>query len=183
LKDPDLLQTVYSYFFGPLSYPDPPSAIPPLFESGLEMSTAAPSDGGSNSSNLKESLKDKLKNPFHGLSDKLHDSSLHEVKVRLIQEKHKIGKLGNLWNTNHRHDEEHEKLTDEKRSKIAESHRFNSFAPERDNNNIKWYVDGRDYFWYQLHLSERRRQFTLKIGGSHPNSSCDDHHISTKNGV
>jgi phospholipase D1/2 len=51
------------------------------------------------------------------------------------------------FNPNHRHDEEHEKLTDEKRTRIAEGHRFQSFAPERPGNNIKWYVDGRDYFW------------------------------------
>lgn len=50
-------------------------------------------------------------------------------------------------NTNHRHDEEHEKATDEKRRKIDESHRYDSFAPERPGNNIKWYVDGRDYCW------------------------------------
>ena len=61
--------------------------------------------------------------------------------------KAKLGKFHNLINPNHRHDEAHEKATDEKRTRIAESHRFESFAPERDGNNIKWYVDGRDYFW------------------------------------
>lgn len=50
-------------------------------------------------------------------------------------------------NPNHRHDEEHEKLCDAKRTKICESNRFNSFFPERDGNLVKWYVDGRDYFW------------------------------------
>ena len=64
-----------------------------------------------------------------------------------IHFKNKVGKLGNLVNRNHRHDEKHEKITDEKRSRVAESHRFASFAPEREGNNIKWYVDGRDYFW------------------------------------
>ena len=51
------------------------------------------------------------------------------------------------FNPGHRHDEEHEKLCDEKRSNIADQHRFKSFFPERDGNLIKWYVDGRDYFW------------------------------------
>ncbi|GAM84408.1 hypothetical protein ANO11243_024030 [Dothideomycetidae sp. 11243] len=60
--------------------------------------------------------------------------------------KHRIGKVQNLFNANHRHDEEHEKATDEHRTRIADSHRFLSFAPERDGNQIKWYVDGRDYF-------------------------------------
>lgn len=58
-----------------------------------------------------------------------------------------MGKFKNIVNTNHRHDEEHEKITDEKRQRIAQSHRYESFAPERDGNKIKWYVDGRDYFW------------------------------------
>ncbi|CCD45280.1 hypothetical protein BofuT4_P119860.1 [Botrytis cinerea T4] len=107
------------------------------------MSAAAPADGGSNPSSLKE----KMKNPFASLREKLHDTKLHDVKVGLIQKKHQIGKLGNLFNPNHRHDEEHEQITDAKRTKIAESHRFESFAPERPGNNIKWYVDGRDYFW------------------------------------
>ena len=61
--------------------------------------------------------------------------------------KNKVGKFKNIINPNHRHDEEHEKATDEKRTRIAESHRFESFAPEREGNKIKWYVDGQDYFW------------------------------------
>ncbi len=52
------------------------------------------------------------------------------------------------FNPQHRHDEEHEKACDEKRTKICEGHRFQSYFPEHDGNNIKWYVDGRDYFWY-----------------------------------
>ncbi|KAI1266981.1 phospholipase D/nuclease [Xylariaceae sp. FL1019] len=81
------------------------------------------------------SFKDKMKLPFH------------DAKVHLSHQKHKIGKFANLFNPQHRHDEEHEKACDEKRSKIQGEHRFNSFFPERDGNMIKWYVDGRDYFW------------------------------------
>ncbi|KAM0455617.1 hypothetical protein ACHAPV_007694 [Trichoderma viride] len=88
---------------------------------------------------------------LHGLidnlKDKLHDTKLHDVKVAASNKKHQIGKFGNLFNSNHRHDEEHEVRCDEKRTKICESHRFQSFFPERDGNLIKWYVDGRDYFW------------------------------------
>ena len=54
--------------------------------------------------------------------------------------------MGNIVNPNHRHDEAHEKATDDKRTKISEGHRFHSFAPEREGNFVKWYVDGRDYF-------------------------------------
>ena len=72
---------------------------------------------------------------------------MYEVKKGFYHFKSKVGKFHNLINPNHRHDEEHERETDEKRTRIAESHRFESFAPERDGNKIKWYVDGRDYFW------------------------------------
>jgi phospholipase D1/2 len=65
-------------------------------------------------------------------------------------------------NPNHRHDEEHEKQTDDKRARIAESHRFESFAPERDGNDIKWYVDGRDYYW-AVSIALERAQETIYI--------------------
>ncbi|KAK5998229.1 Phospholipase D1 [Cladobotryum mycophilum] len=88
---------------------------------------------------------------IHGLMDdlkeKFHDSKLHDVKVAMIHKKHQIGKLGNLFNKDHRHDEEHEVRCDEKRTKICKSHRFESYFPEREGNLVKWYVDGRDYFW------------------------------------
>ena len=61
--------------------------------------------------------------------------------------KHKFGKFFNILNPNHRHDEEHEQETDNKRTGIAKSHRFESFAPIRQNNNLKWYVDALDYLW------------------------------------
>ncbi|KAG0646370.1 Phospholipase D1 [Hyphodiscus hymeniophilus] len=118
------------------------------------MSTAAPSDGGSN----PEHLKDKLKHPFHNMREKFRDTKLYDVKVGLINKKHEIGKFANLINPNHRHDEEHEKLTDEKRTKVSEEHRFKSFAPERPGNNIKWYVDGRDYYWAVSIALERAKE-------------------------
>lgn len=93
-----------------------------------------------------DKAKDKTKHPFSSLRHKLKDTSLHDAKREIVHTKQKLGKLGNLFNRNHRHDEAHEKATDAKRTKIAEGHRFESFAPERDGNQIKWYVDGRDYF-------------------------------------
>ncbi|KAL2405885.1 Phospholipase D1 [Exophiala dermatitidis] len=84
---------------------------------------------------------------MHSIREKLKDTKLHDAKVEAAHLKSKIGKLKNLVNRNHRHDEEHEKETDRKRSAICESHRFQSFFPERENNKIKWYVDGRDYMW------------------------------------
>lgn len=96
------------------------------------------------------------------LRDKLKQTHLYDVKVGAIHLKHRVGKLENLVNTNHRHDEEHEKETDKKRTLIAESHRFQSFAPERDGNKIKWYVDGRDYF-HAVSVALERAQETIYI--------------------
>ncbi|KAK6827369.1 Phospholipase D1 [Apiospora arundinis] len=91
----------------------------------------------------KSSFGDKMKH----LKEKLKDSHLHDAKVALIHKKHQIGKFGNLFNPEHRHDEEHEKATDAKRDNIREGHRFKSYFPEHDGNMIKWYVDGLNYFW------------------------------------
>lgn len=72
---------------------------------------------------------------------------MHDAKAKASHLKHKIGKLENLFNPNHRHDEAHEQEVDRKRTAIAESHRFESFAPEHDGNKVKWYVDASDYMW------------------------------------
>lgn len=108
------------------------------------------------------SLKDRFKSPFPELREKLKDSHLYDVKVGAIHLKHRIGKLENLVNTNHRHDEEHEQQTDAKRIRIGESHRFQSFAPERDGNQIKWYVDGRDYY-HAVSVALERASETIYI--------------------
>ncbi|KAL8846037.1 MAG: hypothetical protein Q9221_008850 [Calogaya cf. arnoldii] len=99
---------------------------------------------------------------FAGLRDKLKGTNLYDAKIGAIHLKNKVGKFGNLINPNHRHDEEHEKATDEKRNRIAESHRFNSFAPERDGNKIKWYVDGQDYF-YAVSVALEKAKETIYI--------------------
>ena len=93
------------------------------------------------------SLKDRLEYPLEQLRQRFQDSSLYDLKVKATVFKHKIGKFNNLVNTNHLHDEEHEQETDKKRTFIAQSNRFGSFAPVREANKVKWYVDGRDYFW------------------------------------
>ncbi|PCG90810.1 Phospholipase D family [Penicillium occitanis (nom. inval.)] len=81
------------------------------------------------------------------LREKLHHTKLHDAKAKASHLKHKFGKLENLFNPNHRHDEAHEQEVDRKRTAIAESHRFESFAPEHDGNKVKWYVDASDYMW------------------------------------
>ena len=47
------------------------------------MTTAGPSDGGSN----PEHLKDKLKSPFSGMREKFRDTKLYDLKVGLINKK------------------------------------------------------------------------------------------------
>lgn len=93
--------------------------------------------------------------------DKLK-AKLENLKVGGEHLKNRVGKIGNIINPNHRHDEEHEKETDEKRAKIANGHRFESFAPERDGNKIKWYIDGRDYY-HALSMSLERAQESIFI--------------------
>ncbi|KAH8927543.1 phospholipase D/nuclease [Atractiella rhizophila] len=61
-------------------------------------------------------------------------------------------------NPNHRHDEEYEKEQDRIRTEIAESHRFTSFAPVRQGNNVKWYIDGHDYFWALSEMLDSARE-------------------------
>ncbi|KAH7327927.1 putative phospholipase PldA [Stachybotrys elegans] len=100
---------------------------------------------------MAAAVKSEKEGGLHGfiddLRDKLHDTKLHDAKIALVHKKHQVGKFANLFNRNHRHDEEHEKECDDKRTKICESNRYESFFPERDGNLVKWYVDGRNYFW------------------------------------
>ncbi|CAI4213055.1 unnamed protein product [Parascedosporium putredinis] len=103
-------------------------------------------------------IRDKIHDVNSDVKDKIHHETLHDVKVQLIHKKHQIGKFGNLFNKNHRHDEEHEQACDEKRTKISESHRFASYFPEREGNIAKWYVDGRDYFWAVSEALEAARE-------------------------
>ncbi|KAL4914124.1 hypothetical protein BDW62DRAFT_204950 [Aspergillus aurantiobrunneus] len=87
---------------------------------------------------------DNLKEKFHDIGDQLKDTHIDEKAHHL---KHRVGKFFNIVNPNHRHDEEHEQETDRKRTFICDSHRFGSFAPVRQGNKVKWYVDALDYLW------------------------------------
>ncbi|KAF8758613.1 Phospholipase d [Rhizoctonia solani] len=55
--------------------------------------------------------------------------------------------LRGFFNPNHRHDDPEEIEHDRIREEIRQSHRFQSFADIRDNNTVKWHIDGHDYFW------------------------------------
>ncbi|OQE36100.1 hypothetical protein PENCOP_c012G01426 [Penicillium coprophilum] len=92
-------------------------------------------------------FKDKFEQKISHLEGSLKDTHIHDVKAEATHLKAKVGKFFNIVNPNHRHDEEHEQATDRKRSAIADSHRFKSFAPIHDGNRVKWYVDAKDYMW------------------------------------
>ncbi|GAA93975.1 uncharacterized protein L969DRAFT_322779 [Mixia osmundae IAM 14324] len=62
------------------------------------------------------------------------------------------------FNPDHRHDEAHEKEADRKQAEICASHRFNSFAAQRQNNNVKWFVDGKNYFWALSEILEEAKE-------------------------
>ncbi|PYH48896.1 putative phospholipase PldA [Aspergillus saccharolyticus JOP 1030-1] len=89
----------------------------------------------------------KLKSKIDQLEDHLKDAHIESFEAKASHFKHKIGKFFNIINPNHRHDEAHEQETDRKRTAIAESNRFQSFAPIREENRVKWYVDALDYMW------------------------------------
>ncbi|OAX38224.1 phospholipase D/nuclease [Rhizopogon vinicolor AM-OR11-026] len=52
-----------------------------------------------------------------------------------------------LVNPDRRHDNPEERLDDEIRTQINDSHRFQSFADQREDNCIKWHIDGHDYMY------------------------------------
>ncbi|KAF2165055.1 hypothetical protein M409DRAFT_67362 [Zasmidium cellare ATCC 36951] len=118
------------------------------------------SDVGSPDGQHKDAEKDGKM--LGGLREKLKNTKLYDFKVGAVHLKHRLGKFENLVNQNHRHDEEHEQKTDAKRTRIAEGHRFQSFAPERDGNKIKWYIDGRDYF-HAVSVALERAKETIYI--------------------
>ncbi|CAG8894959.1 unnamed protein product [Penicillium egyptiacum] len=94
-----------------------------------------------------QKFKEKFGQGIDQLEESFKDAHIHDVKAEATHLKAKVGKFFNIINPNHRHDEEHEQATDRKRSEIADSHRFKSFAPVHDGNRVKWYVDGKDYMW------------------------------------
>ncbi|GAA5939858.1 hypothetical protein JCM3775_007130 [Rhodotorula graminis] len=61
-------------------------------------------------------------------------------------------------NPDHRHDEEHEKAEDEARMQLRREHRFESFAPVRDGNLAKWYINGHSYFWALSEIIENAKE-------------------------
>ncbi|KAJ6179028.1 hypothetical protein N7519_009489 [Penicillium mononematosum] len=94
-----------------------------------------------------QKFRAKFEQGIDHLEESFKDAHIHDVKAEATHLKAKVGKFFNIINPNHRHDEEHEQETDRKRSEIADSHRFKSFAPVHDGNRVKWYVDGKDYMW------------------------------------
>lgn len=82
-----------------------------------------------------------------------------------------------ILHPNRRHDEPAEIMADERRTEIADSHRFQSFAPERTgvvstdlwqkliqvmaDNFVKWHIDGHDYMWALSELLENAQEVIM----------------------
>ncbi|KAG7085424.1 hypothetical protein E1B28_002985 [Marasmius oreades] len=62
------------------------------------------------------------------------------------------------FNPNRRHDEEVEIEADNIRKVINEGHRFESFATEREDNFVKWHIDGHDYMWAVSEMLENAKE-------------------------
>ncbi|KZW01475.1 phospholipase D/nuclease [Exidia glandulosa HHB12029] len=84
---------------------------------------------------------------FKGLASKVEEGVTRSVD-----------QVQGIINPNHRHDEAHEKEQDEIRAAINRSHRFESFAAERDLNAVKWHIDGHDFFWALSELLDSAKE-------------------------
>ncbi|KAI5475207.1 phospholipase D [Pseudohyphozyma bogoriensis] len=89
-------------------------------------------------------------------------AALHKLTRKLEKLPADLSKLKESvaysFNPNHRHDEDFEKEIDRIRTEIANSHRFQSFGAERDGNDVKWYVDGHDYFYALSELLDSAKE-------------------------
>lgn len=63
-----------------------------------------------------------------------------------------------ILHPNRRHDTPEEKLNDDIRAQINASHRFQSFAGQRENNFVKWHIDGHDYFYALSEMLDSARE-------------------------
>lgn len=57
-----------------------------------------------------------------------------------------------------RHDDPEEKAQDRVRTEINNSHRFKSFANQRQSNFVKWHIDGHDFFYAVSEMLDSARQ-------------------------
>ncbi|KDQ51771.1 hypothetical protein JAAARDRAFT_184790 [Jaapia argillacea MUCL 33604] len=60
---------------------------------------------------------------------------------------HAQASIEGLLNPDRRHDDPAEKAQDAIRAEIMASHRFGSFADQRQDNYVKWHIDGHDYMY------------------------------------
>lgn len=104
-------------------------------------------------------LKEASKHPKKNTASFMYNTKAHAHHMKNI-----IGKFTNVFNPNHRHDEAYEIDTDKRRTAIANSHRFHSYAPVRDGNKIKWYTDARDYLWAVSEALDNAKE-TIYIAG------------------
>ncbi|KZT40944.1 phospholipase D/nuclease [Sistotremastrum suecicum HHB10207 ss-3] len=63
-----------------------------------------------------------------------------------------------IVNPNHRHDSPEEKEHDLIRKEINAGHRYDSFAGIRENNFVKWHIDGHDYMYAVSEILDSAQQ-------------------------
>ncbi|KAG6848025.1 hypothetical protein H0H93_004105 [Arthromyces matolae] len=80
-----------------------------------------------------------------------------EAQIRKVSEHARAEVIGR-WNPNRRHDDPEEIAQDKIRAEINAGHRFNSFAGERSNNDVKWHIDGHDYMWALSEMLENAKE-------------------------
>ncbi|KAG8908268.1 hypothetical protein FRB99_007801 [Tulasnella sp. 403] len=86
-------------------------------------------------------LLDKVKSTAEGVTNIASDIAKSASKNTIQKTVERaVAEVKGAWNPNHRHDEPHEIEADRIRQAICDSHRFQSFAPERQLNTVKWYV-------------------------------------------
>ncbi|KAH9830329.1 phospholipase D/nuclease [Rhodofomes roseus] len=66
--------------------------------------------------------------------------------------------IDGFLNPDRRHDTPEEKRIDTLRTEINDSHRFQSFAEQRQYNGVKWHIDGHDYFYAVSEVLDSARE-------------------------
>ena len=90
-------------------------------------------DGSGGSGSLFSSVFNKVHETVHGIGT--------EVTSRLAGEKHSHTHAGQCSDGTH-----------------DSPHRYDSFAAERDGNDVKWFVDGCGYMWAVSRALEQARE-------------------------
>jgi len=109
----------------------------------LPNATVSPAVAKDDDSSIMTGTSSKAKQKEDESGRKKVLSKMRSKVDHLASDLSRIGvAISTTWNPNHRHDEPWEQEIDAKLMAIRDSHRFRSFAPDREGNVVKWHVDG-----------------------------------------